>query len=484
MQNKVQLITYVDRLTGGGLKELNELLNGDLKGLFGGIHVLPFFYPIDGVDAGFDPIDHRKVDARLGSWDDIKILSGDLDVMADLIVNHISSESPEFTDYLEHGSQSAYAPMILTKDHVFTNGDSHDITKIYRPRPGSPFTEFLTKSGETALVWTTFSPGQIDINIDHELGRKYILDILDIYHEHGVAAIRLDAVGYAVKKAGTSCFMIDETHEFIKELTREANSRDITVLVEIHSYFRNQIKIAELTNYVYDFALPPLVLHALYNGTVRYLDEWLTMSPRNAITVLDTHDGIGIIDVGMNPDNPSEKGLLSNDEIDSLVDEIHKRTNGESFMATGENANNWDLYQVNCTYFDALGKDENLYLMARAIQFFCPGIPQVYYMGYLCQLNDIELLKETGTGRAINRTKFDDLKLKEALQRPIVGKLNRLIEFRNSLDAFNGDFTREKISDSSMRFSWRGADSWATLEINLDQSSFEINSSDGILSFS
>ena len=481
MQNKVQLITYVDRLTGGDLDDLKNLLTSDLQEIFGGVHILPFFYPIDGVDAGFDPIDHRRVDERLGSWEDIKLLSKELDIVADLIVNHISSKSSEFLDYLENGSKSEYAPMILTKDKVFSNGTLEDVNKIYRPRPGSPFTRYTLQSGETPSVWTTFSSDQIDIDVFDNLGKTYILDILNIYREHGIKTIRLDAVGYAVKKAGTTCFMIDETYDLIRNLTLEANERGIEVLVEIHSYYQEQIRIAELTDYVYDFALPPLVLHAIFNKTVTFLDKWLEISPRNAITVLDTHDGIGIIDVGPHQKDPTKPGLLTVSDIDNLVEEIHLRSNGESLKATGENANNWDLYQVNCTYFDALGKDENLYLMSRAIQFFCPGIPQVYYMGYLCEPNDLKLLNETGVGRSINRTIFDEYKLQQALKRPVVKKLNKLIRFRNSIDAFEGDFSRKLISDSSILFTWDGANSWATLRINLDNYSFEIDSSEGMI---
>lgn len=138
MKNQVQLITYVDRITGAGLKELKTLLNNELQGLFGGVHLLPFYYPIDGSDAGFDPIDHVQVDSRLGDWDDVKSIGEEFDIMADLIVNHMSAESPEFKDVLKHGKQSAYWDLFLTKDKVFPEGLSkQDQEAIYRPRPGA-----------------------------------------------------------------------------------------------------------------------------------------------------------------------------------------------------------------------------------------------------------------------------------------------------------------------------------------------------------
>ena len=143
MKNQIQLITYVDRIGCATISELNHLLNHELQGLFGAVHILPFFYPIDGEDAGFDPIDHQKVDPRLGNWNDVKKLSESLDVMADLIVNHMSADSSEFKDFLQKGDQSEYAPLFLTYDRVFPEGASEgDLLKIYRPRPGFPFTKF------------------------------------------------------------------------------------------------------------------------------------------------------------------------------------------------------------------------------------------------------------------------------------------------------------------------------------------------------
>ncbi len=119
MKNQVQLIAYVDRFSGGGLRELQGLLDGPLTGLFGGVHLLPFFWPIDGADAGFDPIDHTKVDPRLGSWDDIRSLSRDVEIMADLIVNHISDRSPQFLDFQQRGEDSPFAGMFLTSAAFF-----------------------------------------------------------------------------------------------------------------------------------------------------------------------------------------------------------------------------------------------------------------------------------------------------------------------------------------------------------------------------
>ena len=300
MKNTVQLITYANRLGGGDIKVLHRLFKGPLNGLFGGVHILPFYFPIQGVDAGFDPIDHTKVDPSLGNWTDIKELGRDVDLMADLIVNHVSSSSLEFQDYYEKGNASIYRDLFLTMGSIFPNGASEaDLLTIYRPRPGLPFSYVTLKNKQKRLLWTTFSKQQIDINVLHPEGKAYLQSVLRTLHENGIRMVRLDAIGYAVKKAGTSCFMIPETIDFIEYLTRQAANLGMEVLVEIHSHYRRQIEIARQVDRVYDFALPPLVLHGIFNHTSRYLKQWLEISPRNAITVLDTHDGIGMIDVGI-----------------------------------------------------------------------------------------------------------------------------------------------------------------------------------------
>ena len=263
MKNKVHLIAYVDRFGGGGLTEFRELLAGPLRGVFGAVHLLPFFNPIDGADAGFDPIDHTQVDPRLGQWRDIKDLSSDVEVMADVIVNHVSDRSPQFLDYSLRGSASHYSGLFLTRDSVFPTGiSSEELAAIYRPRPGSPFVDVTLQSGEQVTLWVTFTPHQLDIDVCHPLGKSYLKRVLATLAENGVTIVRLDAVGYAIKRAGTSCFMLPETFDFIDDLAADARASGIEVLVEVHSYFGRQIEIAAHVDWVYDFALPPLLLHA------------------------------------------------------------------------------------------------------------------------------------------------------------------------------------------------------------------------------
>jgi sucrose phosphorylase len=479
MKNNVQLITYADRLGGGDIRTLHRLLKGPLAGLFGGVHILPFYYPIHGVDAGFDPIDHTRIDPCLGSWADIKELGQDIDLMADLIVNHVSTSSPQFLDYSEKGDTSIYKDMFLTMASIFPEGATEaDLLTIYRPRPGLPFSYVTLKNNQKRLLWTTFSKQQIDINVSNSQGKAYLQSVLQTLHSNGIRMVRLDAVGYAIKKPGSTCFMIPETFAFIENLTRQAADLEIEVLVEIHSHYLRQIEIAHQVDRVYDFALPPLVLHAIFNHTARYLKQWLEISPRNAVTVLDTHDGIGMIDIGVEIANPEDRpGLISSEELDNVVEKIHINSNGQSRMATGAAASNLDLYQVNCTFYDALGRKDNDYLLARAIQFFAPGVPQVYYVGLLAGENDMNLLAKSGVGRDINRHFYTPDEVDRAIQQQVVQSLFELIRFRNRHPAFNGAFSMPETRDSGITLRWDNGGDWAMLEVDFTSNSYSISNS-------
>ena len=434
-----QLIAYVDRF-GGSLKDLAQLMRTRLAGVFAGLPILPFYIAFDGADAGFDPVDHTQVDARLGSWDDVRSLSADTTIVADLIANHMSVASPQFDSVQALGEGSPWFPMFLTMRSIFPDGaKEEDLARIYRPRPALPFT-LMRLGGAPRLVWTTFTPSQVDLDIREPLTWSYLTSVVDRLTAAGVSIIRLDAIGYAAKVAGTNCFMTPETLEFIGRLGEYCHHQGARTLLEVHGHVTQQIESAQHADLVYDFALPPLVLHAIFTGDPEPLDHWLTERPHNVVTVLDTHDGIGIIDVAANELEPSKPGLLDDAQIANLVETIHSNAGGTSRRATGTAAANLDLYQVNCTFFDALGRDGRRYLLARAIQLFVPGIPQVYYVGLLAGANDMALFERTGVGRDVNRHCYSVDEVERQLLLPVVSAQIELIRLRATHPAFEGVF--------------------------------------------
>ena len=472
--NGPQLIAYADRF-GGSIAGLVRLLEGPLAGAFAGVHVLPFFTPYDGADAGFDPQDHARVDPRLGTWADVRALSAGWDVMADVIVNHMSSESEQFRDVRERGDASPWAEMFLTLSSIFPEGATEaDLARIYRPRPGLPFTT-MTLGGERRLVWTTFTSQQVDLDIRAPRTWEYLTSVVDALTGAGVSMLRLDAVGYAGKEAGTDCFLTDSTYAFIRRLSEYAHERGAVILLEMHGHYQQQVDLAEHADFIYDFALPPLVLHAVTTTDPAPLARWLDIRPANSVTVLDTHDGIGIIDVGGSGDQP---GLLPDDQVDALVEGINQRSGGQSLRATGAAASNLDLYQVNCTFYDALGRDDDRYLLARLLQLFVPGIPQVYYVGLLAGTNDMELLAATGTGRDINRHRYTAEEIDAELRRPVVRRQLEALRLRASFPAFLGEFSAT-WHETGGRFTWRHEATDAVLDFDLASGEFRVTTSEG-----
>jgi sucrose phosphorylase len=470
----VQLVTYADRLAGD-LTGLRRLLAGPLAG-FTGVHVLPFFVPFDGVDAGFDPVDHRTVDPRLGSWDDVRALADDgLGVTADLIVNHVSAASPEYRDWVDRGAGSPYAGMFLTFDAVYPGGAREDdVTRVYRPRPGVPFTPVSLGDGSRRLVWTTFEPSQIDLDLSDGRARDYLASILELQARHGVRTVRLDAVGYAIKTAGTDCFLTDDTMRFVDEITTTARGLGLQVLVEVHGSIHQQRRIAPHVDWVYDFALPPLLLHAAFTGTFAPLARWLEVRPANARTVLDTHDGIGIIDVADSADGP---GLLTGAELEALASEVAANTGGMSTRASPPIPWSPVPYQLNSTYYDALGGDDDAYLVSRLVQAFVAGVPQIYYVGLLAGGNDVERFERTGVGRDLNRHAFTPAEVTAALERPVVRAVLALVRIRGAHPAFAGQCrwsapARRPVSTLELR--WEAGAEVAVLAVDAGTNRFRV----------
>ena len=468
------ILVYAERV-GGSLKHIQALLDGPLKD-FSGVHVLPFFHPYDGDDAGFDPIDHTIVDPRLGSWDDFKALSSSRELTADLIVNHASNLSPEFLDWQEKGEASEFSGMFLTFDTVFPNGANEaGITSFYRPRPGFPFTAYEV-AGERRLVWTTFMPSQVDIDIKHEAGTAYLKRVLAALKSGGVNVVRLDAVGYAVKTPGTDSFMTPETLEFVKEITGLIHAEGMRVLVEVHAHYKQQLAISPLVDLIYDFQTAPLLLHSIFTGTVDKLAKWFELRPTNCLNVLDTHDGYGIIDAG--PIGGAE-GLISDAEMANIFQQAEINTGGHSKIASV--IPQWfNLpHQINATLPSILG-DDTAHVLARAVQFFLPGEPQVYYVGLFNGKDDHGLFVKTEQGRDVNRHHYTPAEIDEAIASPVTQAILGLARLRKHA-AFEGAFSWKQLTGSAMELQWTGEDSKLKLWFDLSGSTpaFSIEITDG-----
>ena len=467
------ILVYAERV-GGNLGEIEKLLAGPLAD-FSGIHVLPFFHPYDGDDAGFDPIDHKIVDPRLGTWADFKRISQTHELTADLIVNHASHLSPEFIDWQEKGDASEYAGLFLTFDVVFPNGGTEEgITSFYRPRPGMPFTAYEV-AGKRRLVWTTFMPSQVDIDIKHPAGEAYLKAVLEALASGGVKVIRLDAIGYAVKTPGTDSFMTPETLEYVQELTDLIHSYGMRVLVEVHAHYTQQLDIAPLVDLIYDFQTAPLLLHSLFTGTVDRLDDWFKIRPNNCLNVLDTHDGYGVIDGG--PIN-GKPGLITQDEMAAIFKQAEINTGGHSAIASV--VPQWFTlpHQINATLPNIVANDTG-YVIMRAVQFFLPGEPQVYYVGLFNGMDDRELFERTGQGRDVNRHNYTPAEIEEALKQPVTQAIIALARLRK-LPVFEGEFSWQVTGGDSLRMGWvKGGDKLSLeFKTTVDSPSFVITVED------
>lgn len=466
IKNEAMLITYADSL-GSNLKELNEVLDKHLRGIVGGVHLLPF-YPSSG-DRGFAPMDYTKVDPAFGDWSDVEAMSKDYYMMFDFMINHISRQSPYFQDFLEKKDASEYADLFIRYKDFWPDGEptQEDVDLIYKRKPRAPYVEVAFKDGSLEKVWCTFDEQQIDLDVTTVTTQKFITDNLTFLAEKGASIIRLDAFAYANKKIGTNCFFVEpDIWEMLNQSEQTVAPYGVTVLPEIHEHYSIQLKIAEQDYYVYDFALPMLVLHALFSGKVNRLVHWLEICPRKQFTTLDTHDGIGVVDV---------KDLLSDEEAEMTRESLYSQGANVKKIYSTEAYNNLDIYQINCTYYSALGNDDQAYLLARAIQCFAPGIPQIYYVGLLAGVNDIELLEKTKEGRNINRHYYTQDEIDAEVKRPVVQKLFNILKFRNSNPAFDGDIQIEQLDENNVVITWENLQNEAKLEANLLTKAFTIS---------
>ena len=459
-----QLLTYPDSL-GGDLAALRQLLEGPLGGAFHGVHVLPPF-PSSG-DRGFAPVTYREIDPRFGSWDDVAGLAARHDVLLDLMINHISRRSPEFRDFERYGRSSPSANLFITLDKVWPGGvpPAADVARIFLRKPQAPFsTVTIEETGARETVWTSFGTSewseQIDLDVTSAETRRLIRGWLEFFADRGVAIVRLDAVGYVIKEPGTSCFMVEPgIWEFLAWITDVAGSVGLAVLPEVHDRYPTHERLSKRGFWTYDFVLPGLVLQAFETGRADRLARHLDRSPDRQVTTLDSHDGI--------PVRPDLDGILEPDEMRDLANRIRASGGNVNRILSPGQAGEVDVHQLNCTYYSAMGGDDERYLAARAIQLFARGVPQVYYVGLLAGENDVVALERTGEGRAVNRHDYSVTEIEAALERPVVRRLLELVRLRNTHPAFGGTLQVTSDGGSSVSMNWCAGEASCRLTVDV-----------------
>lgn len=443
-QRTCLLITYADTVQKSSepsLAVVERFLEARVGKAVTHLHILPFCP--SSSDDGFSVIHFRTVNLQFGKWSDLQVSSQSYDLVFDMVLNHVSSRSGWVQDYI-----AGIAP---GRDYFIEADPSNDFSNIVRPRSSPLLTPIWTYAG-VKNVWTTFSADQIDLNYANHDVLFEMLDIMMFYIAMGARVLRLDAVAYLWKRKGTNCLNLPETHEIIR-LIRDLftlAAPDVRLLTETNlphaenfSYFGE----GDEAHWIYQFSLPPLLLHALLRGTARFIAAWAGKVPPPPsgcayLNITGTHDGIGI--------RPLE-GLIPKSEITGLVDHIVK-LGGR--VSTRRAANGDDVpYELNSTWFDALGGIAGdtpalhlaRFLCAQTILMALKGIPAVYFNTLIAAPNDYTLAERTGMNRSLNRGKWQLTDLDAMLACPTSAASRslsahlRMLKIRSEHPAFHPD---------------------------------------------
>jgi sucrose phosphorylase len=442
-EKDVILISYGDQVNRDhepSLQTLNIFMDQHLQGVINSLHILPF-YPSSS-DSGFSVVNYSAVDPHMGSWREIYLISLKYRLMVDGVINHVSQFSDWFKAYL--GGDKYF------KDFFIEVDPSTDLSRVVRPRETPLLSEFVDNEGKIHNIWTTFSKDQVDLNYKNPRVLRNVLDALFYYIEKGAVMIRLDAIAFVWKEIGTECVHLPQTHELI-QLMREVLHEvapEVIIITETNvphnenvSYFGSGEDEAQM---VYNFALPPLLVHSVLNENVQALTTWgqSLALPSNKVCFFNftaSHDGIGLRAV---------KGILREEEIAHLVTTTQEHGGLVSFRSD-ETAQSTP-YELNCSYIDALSHPDDevalrckRMLLAQATALVMPGVPGIYFHSLVGTGNYQDGVKHTGNKRAINREKFNidwlenELGTQGSLAKTMFDSYKRLISIRISEPAFN-----------------------------------------------
>jgi len=447
------LITYGDSVveTSDKMQEstkplhtLKSFLDQYCATAFNSVHILPF-YPYSS-DDGFSVINYTQVNESLGGWDDIRAIANEYRLMADLVINHCSSRSMWFDNFVKGSG--------VGSDFFYLADPQDDYSDVVRPRTSPLLRQTKTNQGDR-FVWCTFSHDQVDLDFRNPKVLVTFVKIIRAYLDEGVRIFRLDAIAFLWKEQGSNCLNLPQTHEIVRLLRTliEYSQHDAVLITETNipnrenlSYFGN----ANEAHCIYNFSLPPLLVNTLLTGSAFYLKQWMmSMPPAQSGTAyfnfIASHDGIGL--------RPAE-GLLNDDELNALIRTLESFGGRVSMRALENNVNK--PYEVNISLFDALsgttkGKDDwniSRFLCAHAVMFGLEGIPGVYIHSLLGTTNDYEKLEHTKQNRSINRHKWSRESLDKALNgefghnQAVYLGLRKLLEIRTRQAAFHPNATQ------------------------------------------
>lgn len=492
MKNGPMLNAYPDSV-GGNLSKIRELLSKELSGAFSSFYVLPSLYHSD-LDRGFSVIDYdlEKTLAKPEDLEGLKDLG--IDLKLDIILNHASTQSPQFLDLLEKGEKSEYADFFIDwnrfwegkgtmTEEGYIQPDPELIKDMFFRKPGLPLLMVEMKDGTKKPYWNTFyqevieNPdgskkylGQMDLNIESPKVFDFYRETLKKLASYGASIVRLDAFAYAPKAPGRRNFLNEpETWDLLSSIRDIAEPLGLTLLPEIHDAYSAKIykKVADNGFMTYDFFLPGLLIDAIDRAKPDTLVSWaneIYESGIKTVNMLGCHDGIPVLDL---------KGLLDDNEIQALIDRIVSRGGLIKNLHGQKNM----YYQVNSTYYSALGADDDAMTLARAIQLFMPGKPQVWYLDLFAGENDLAAVEKAGPGghKEINRTNLSLVDVEKALEKPVVKEQLRLLKLRNTHPAFEGGAFKAESDGAHLSMSWEKDGKSISLKADLKEKNYEIN---------
>ncbi len=445
-QEDVVLITYGDSLKKEGLAPiatLHEFANNYLKGAISSVHFLPFF-PYSS-DDGFSVMDFFEINPQLGSWEDVNSIGNDFQLMFDFVVNHFSSKSQWFDNYL--ANKNGFEDFAIEVD------PSIDLSMVTRPRSLPLLSEYKKKDGRRVHLWTTFSADQIDFNFASLNVLAKMTEVLLFYVQQGATILRQDAIAYLWKEIGTTCVHLPQTHAIVKlfRAILDVVAPDVMILTETNvphteniSYFGTGRDEAQM---IYNFTLPPLLFYTFVKEDATALTEWakglhLDSANNTFFNFTASHDGIGV--------RPLE-GILPPQELDALIEVV--KTNGGQVSYKRNPDGTESPYELNITYVDAILADQasghaEKFLASQAIQYVLPGVPATYIHSLLGSRNWVEGVEQTGRARTINRQKLlvedviKDLNNPQSFRSKVFYPYINIIKTRKNQPAFhpNSDF--------------------------------------------